>query len=389
MKKEKNLVFVPAKEGKPAHYVSEITLNYQRVRRFAGYTKEEARNRLSELRLAARKGELEETIRPAAKTPGTTFGEYARGLLDSAEWKKKRSHRRNETSLDALNKVFKNVPLADIKAGAVRSYMTKRTEQDKVKPATANRELSFLKSILYQAEFDELIPSNPIRGRRVKRLAEANGRERAILELGITDQKQRELIDAAGEPWFRVVLELALTVGMRLGEILKAEWAHFSLPLRSLRIPAENAKSKKERIVPLDSALAVDLDSLPKMSKYIFALPGGGRRQDVRKPFEAACKAVGLGTGRAAGICFHDSRHLATHRILKSTDAVTTARILGWSSLAMLDRYCHPSENDKREAVEAAAAALGRFSTRQNHVNPEIGPVDVESVAVAEIQRVQ
>jgi hypothetical protein len=98
---ERNLVFVPATVEKPAHYVTELTLNYRRVRRFAGFTKQEARNFLAKLRIAAKEGKLNELIKPAATVPGTAFGEYTRGLLDTAEWRQKRSHRRDETSLDA------------------------------------------------------------------------------------------------------------------------------------------------------------------------------------------------------------------------------------------------------------------------------------------------
>ena len=143
MKEEKNLKFIKGKEGKPGYYVTEITLNYRRVRRFAGWTKEEARARLAELRLASKRGELEETIKPS--TPADLFGDYARGLLDSAEWKAKRSHARDEGSLMRLNAAFRGVRLAEINPGIVRKYVTGRQEGDGVSPATVNRELSFLK----------------------------------------------------------------------------------------------------------------------------------------------------------------------------------------------------------------------------------------------------
>ena len=80
------------------------------------------------------------------------------------------------------------MPLAEITSGAVRTYMTKRVSGDGVRPGTVNRELSLLKSILYAAEFDNIIPSNPIRGRRVKRLQEDNSRKQHILEMHITAQ---------------------------------------------------------------------------------------------------------------------------------------------------------------------------------------------------------
>jgi len=64
-----NLVYVPAtkdKKGreKPAHWQTEIMVNYKRVRRYAGTTKEEALIYLGELRKAAKGGKLDELIRP-------------------------------------------------------------------------------------------------------------------------------------------------------------------------------------------------------------------------------------------------------------------------------------------------------------------------------------
>ncbi len=89
LKKEKNLKFIKGKDGEPDYYVTEITLNYRRVRRYAGRTKEEAKIYLSKLRIAAKEGRLEELISP--RPAGDKFSEYARTLLDSEEWKVKRS----------------------------------------------------------------------------------------------------------------------------------------------------------------------------------------------------------------------------------------------------------------------------------------------------------
>lgn len=365
MKPENNLVFVPARKGKSAHYLTEITLNYRRVRRFAGYTKEEARAKLAELRIAAKQGKLEETIRP--ERPKDLFGDYARAVLDSAEWKSKRSAGRNEISFQHLNAEFKDYRLVDIKPGAVRRYVTRRIQEDGASPATANRELSFLKSILYAAEADEIIPANPIRGRRVKKQPENNHREKVILGLNLSDDKLRALVDSAAD-YLQPILKIALTTGMRRDEILEMKWRDVDLTLGTIRIPAENAKSKRERTVPLDPDMCVDLDSMPRKSEYIFLNPETGTRiKDVRGSFSAACKAAGIETGRPDGLVFHDLRHLAAYHLVKVTDIVTASKILGHASLDMTLRYVHPTDTDKYEAVRKVAENL--FRGRQKDVN--------------------
>jgi integrase/recombinase XerD len=367
---ERNLRYVKGKGSRPGYYLSEITLNYRRVRRFAGHTKEEAKTYLAKLRIAAREGRLEELIQP--KPAGDTFGEYARALLDSAEWKAKRSASRNEISLKNLNRAFKGVPLAEINAGLVRKYITERTEAGK-SPATVNRELSLLKSILYAAEYDGLIASNPIRGRRVKKLEEANSREKTILAMNLTDDKLLKLIDGAA-PHFKPILELALVTGMRKGEIFKMKWKDVDFRLGMIRVPAENSKTKRERFVPVDSNLVETLDSVERKGDYVFMNDWTGkRRKDIDEAFRAACERAEIPSGRSAGLVFHDLRHLAAYRLVKVTDIVTASKILGHASIQMTMRYVHPTEKDKRAAIEKAAENL--FRGRQKDVNAENGPV--------------
>ena len=364
----RNLQFVGPGNGRPGYYVTDITLGWRRVRRFAGYTKEEARDFLAKLRIEAKDGKLEELIKP--KSAGDMFGAYGRTLLDSAEWKAKRSSSRNEISFKHLNRRFKDVRLADINAGLVRKYITERREEG-VSPATTNRELSLLKSILYAAEFDGLIASNPIRGRRVKKLNEGEGREKVLLSMRIVDdyELQRRLVDCAA-PHFKPILEIALVTGMRRGEIFKMKWKDADLHLGTIRVPAENAKTKRERLIPIDSNLVAALDSIERKGDYVFINSWtGDRRRDVDEAFRAACERTGIKSGRKEGLTFHDIRHLAAYRLVKVTDIVTAARILGHASIQMTMRYVHSTENDKRAAIEKAAEIL--FRPRQNPANAQ------------------
>jgi len=362
MRNERNLVFVPAKDGKPAHYLTEITLGYRRVRRFAGWTKQEARAFLAKMRLAAREGKLEELLNP--RPAGDTFGAYARTLLDSAEWKAKRSASRNELSLKHLNRAFKDTRLSEISPGLVRRYITDRGE-DGMRPATINRELSLLKSILYAAEYDGLIASNPIRGRRVKKLEENNSREKAILAMNLTDEDLRRLVDSAA-PHLKPILSLAIITGMRKSEILKMKWKDVDLRLGTIRVPAENSKTKRERFIPIDANLIAELDSIERKGDYIFLNSGTGKNiMEIKRSFKTALKAAGI-----EDLHFHDLRHLAAYRLAKVTDIVTASKILGHASIQMTMRYVHPTDTDKRAAIEKAAENL--FRGRQKDVNTQI-----------------
>jgi integrase len=364
MKNENNLKYIKGGVGEASYYLTDITLNYKRIRRYAGRTKAEAKEYLAKLRLAAKDGTLDEILNPQKLKD--RFKDYARALLDSAEWKQKRSAYRNEISLKHLTNFFKDMHLADINPGKVRQYITGRKNAGK-KPATINRELSLLKSILFAAEYDGLIPSNPIRGRRVKKLDEANSREKTILSLEITDEKLRKLIDCAA-PHFKPVLKIALITGMRQGEILNMKWKDINFRLGTIHIPEENSKTKKERFIPIDSILFNTLDSIDKKGEYVFMNDANtGHMKDIRGAFASACERAGIPSGREDGLTFHDCRHLAAYRLVKLTDIVTASKILGHSDVKMTMRYVHPTEKDKREAIEKAAENL--TPTRQYPVN--------------------
>lgn len=364
--KENNLKFIKGENGNPSFYKTDIQLNYRRIRRYAGRTKTEAKAYLARLVLAAKDGTLEEMMNPKPKTD--TFGEYAKGLLNSAEWRAKRSHKKNESLLKNLNRTFRNVKLTDINPGLVRNYITERKNAG-MSPASINRELSLLKSVLYTAEYDGLITSNPIRGKRIKKLDENNSREKVILNMRLTDDDLQRLIDSA-DPDFKPILTMAIITGMRRAEILKMKWDDIDFKLGTIHIPKENAKTKKERFIPIDAFLFNTLDSLERKGKYVFINhQTGKRRKDIRKAFKAACDRAEIPHGRKDGLLFHDLRHLAAFRLVKLTDIVTASKILGHQDVKMTLRYCHPSDKDKKLAIEKASESI--FQGRQKAVNGE------------------
>jgi len=336
-KKEKNLRFI--RRNGQGFWLTDITLNYQRIRRFAGYTKADALNYLADLRRAARDGRLEEFLGRGRKE--TSFSEYGRNLLDSKEWKEKRSAERNEYSFQNLKGFFGDLKPNEINPALVRRYINKRADEG-ASNATINREITLLKSILYQAEYDGIIESNPIRGRRVSKLPENNNRERVILEMRLSDDDLRRLIESCSER-IRPVVVLALVTGMRRGEILKLRWKDIDFRLLSIRIPAEHAKTKQERHVPLPAELAAMLDDLPRKGERVFE-----GIKDIRGSFASALKKAGI----SDNLHFHDLRHLAAYRLVKMTDVMTAARILGHNDLKTTMRYLFSTEKDKREAIE-------------------------------------
>jgi len=79
----------------------------------------------------------------------------------------------------------------------------------------------------------------------------------------------------------------------------------------------------------------------------------GTHVKSIRKSFTAALEAAKIPGGREEGLVFHDLRHIAASQLVRVIDVVTASRILGHSSVEMTMRYVHPTDADKRAAIEA------------------------------------
>ncbi len=114
-------------------------------------------------------------------------------------------------------------------------------------PSTVNRYLQVLSRILSMAYENGIIDSNPMS--RVKRLREPEPRQRYLNQC--SDDEEERLVKAlAGYGEHLVALvELDLEVGMRLGELLNAQWGDVDDVDNLIYIM--KTKNDKPRIVPL------------------------------------------------------------------------------------------------------------------------------------------
>jgi len=74
---------------------------------------------------------------------------------------------------------------------------------------------------------------------------------------------------------------------------------------------------------------------------------------------------------------------------VKVTDVVTAQKILGWKTLDMVRRYVHPTDEDKRLAVEAVEAGLFQVQGRQNPVNDKNDGAGERAAESPQIKRAQ
>jgi integrase len=163
-------------------------------------------------------------IRPQ---PDITFKAFAAVYLTDHAEVHKRSVDRDREIVKVLNRSFGAVILHELTAHRIEQFKRERlagkwraykstTQPKPIQPATVNRELDTLKSILSKAvEWGKLLESPAW---LVKRLKVDNRRTRIL-----TDDEQRALFEACPRK-MRGIATLALITGARIGELLALRW---------------------------------------------------------------------------------------------------------------------------------------------------------------------
>ena len=361
-RKERNLRLI---EGK---WYLDFTFRGQRVRKFGGFTKDQAKVALAKERLDRRDIEL-----GLKKAPDedVSFATFADEFLKIYCKPNKRSWRQDELSLESLKVFFKGETLRSIGPALIERYKAERKVDlakntgNTVSPATVNRALALLKTLFAKAVEWDRLETNP--AVRVKKLKEPPGRERVA-----TPDEVRRLVEASDSD-VRPVIITALGTGMRKGEILGLLWTDLDF-VRGV-ISIRMSKSGKSRKVPMSGNVAAALGAVPRRGEFVFWNEETRTHlKDVKTAFRAACarakkdaddeKDPGI-----VGLRFHDLRHTFASRALElGADLVSVSKILGHASITMTAKYLHASGESQRLAVEKVAGFLD--PTRQKVDTP-------------------
>ena len=275
-----------------------------------------------------------------------------------------------------------DTPLTDINAALIdtwwRDRLTTKTAQTGNPPtkATAARDLACLRSALTKAVDWGLLERNPLIGLRQKSV-----QSRKVIRYLSPDEEARlraalqrrdgymVAARASGNHWRAIrdeplypdlpvgsygdhltpVVLLAMNTGLRRGELLSLTWADLDLDARMLTIRAENAKSGRQRHVPLNSEAHAVLAQWSTQTGRV------GRVFDVSDVktawgglLESAC---------IAGFRFHDLRHHFASKLVRAgVDLNTVRELLGHADITMTLRYSHLSPDGLAAAVAKLAA---------------------------------
>ena len=248
--------------------------------------------------------------------------------------------------------------LADITPALIAQYRDKLTTGITSRgtprsPATVNRYLAAL-SVAFTAAVKEWgwIDDNPMR--KITKPRESRGRVRFL-----SDEERVRLLKACKEsnnPYIYIVVVLALSTGMRQGEIMGLTWD--VVDLNQGRAILHETKNGERRAVAITGHALELLKELSKVrridSKLVFSTKVNTPQKlqkpmDLRAPWETAIKKSELQDFK-----FHDLRHsAASYLAMNGASLAEIAEVLGHKTLQMVKRYAHLSEGHTARVVES------------------------------------
>jgi len=243
--------------------------------------------------------------------------------------------------------------LSDITPSVIVECRDELLKEDTDRPkssATANRYLAALSHAFTVAAREwQWVEENPVL--KVARLTEPSGRVRFL------NEPERERLLAACKanknPQLYPVVMLAISTGMRKGEILGLKWKDVDLDRGHLVL--HKTKNRERRGIHLSKPVRDVLHEHGRVrrinSPFVFPNKRGTAPEDIRAAWERAIKEAEIADFR-----FHDLRHTAaSYLAMNGATPSEIAAILGHKTLAMVQRYAHLSDSH-------AAAVLARMN---------------------------
>lgn len=310
---------------------------------------------------AIRDGEYHETRESQKRTVAEMIDRFCQDFLTgkSADdtrrqlnwWKKQIGHLKisavkPSVILECRDKL-RNEPIVTTRKVKGEEIRTERPRD----PATCNRYMAALSTAFTTATKEmQWAKTNPVTD--ISSLKESKGRVRFL-----DDGERERLLEAckvSDNPYLLQIVTLALSTGMRRGEILRLTWSN--VDMRGRRLTLLDTKNGTTRVLPITSKAYEVLDEWKqaKVRRIDTDLVFPGQAAFNTGP--ASIRTAWLFAVKRAGIVdfrFHDLRHsCASYLAMNGCSLLEIAAVLGHKTLAMVQRYAHLSEVHTHNVLE-------------------------------------
>ena len=191
--------------------------------------------------------------------------------------------------------------------------------------------------------------------RKVSKPKEPSGRTRALL-----DEERARLLEACREsknPYLYAIVLLAMSTGMRRGEIMNLRWDQVNTARGIIKLLPEDVKNRTGRAEPLAGPALEEMRRLKgaktrQLGRLVFPAPSSEASSEKPIDIQSAWKSA-LRRAEISDFRFHDLRHTAASYLLESGATLgQLAEILGHKTLQMVKRYTHIKDSRAAEIVE-------------------------------------
>ncbi len=191
----------------------------------------------------------------------------------------------------------------------------------------------------------------------------------------LTDEQARSLLEAARGDWLEALYVLAVTTGMRQGELLGLQWRDVDLVGSILKVnrsvyegvacPPKTRAGRRTIRLSEPAVLALERHRVgvarrsERMSGWVFSSSTGtpiGHQNLRNRSWKPLLKRAGL----PSSVRFHDLRHTcATLLLSRYVNPKIVSEMLGHASVGItLDTYSHLLPNMQQDAARAMEDAL-------------------------------
>jgi integrase len=263
---------------------------------------------------------------------------HVRAYVEYTE-KTNASSNKDTRVLDAFVASVGDRPITEVSAFHVERWKRARAEQ--VSLSTVNRELNIVRGCFSRAVEWGRLGLSPLRTVKPYRVDN--------VRLRICSPAEIRTILEGLPPDLALLARLTLASLLRLSECLNLRRED----LGPASVTVINSKSGKSRRVPLPQEVRADLLQRCHRSGYVFGVGKEGEpptQEATSVAFTRALRALGL-----QGISHHVFRHTgATVMIANGVSLRAVQAIGGWSSLRMVERYAHVTDEELIRAVRVA-----------------------------------
>lgn len=311
--------------------------------------KTDAKNWAIQTEAAIREGRHFKTVEAKKHTLGDLVDRYIESVLPT---KPKAYRTQQEMQLRWWKKEIGYKILADVSPPLIAECRDKLLRESTVRgvqrsPATTVRYLAALSHAFTVAINEwQWLEHSPLS--KIKKPTEPRGRVRYL-----NDDERELLLQACREsdsPLLYPMTVLAITTGMRHGEIAKMQWKDVDFERETIIL--HETKNGERRVAPL---VGLSRDLLRELSRvrridnlYVFPSEQSGNPANLRRPWNAAIKKAGI-----EDFHFHDLRHTAaSYLAMNGATLAEIAEVLGHKTLSMVKRYAHLSEAHTASVVK-------------------------------------